>query len=177
MSPCVLQEEAAKTPTDSRSWLYLASTYAGVGNHTASLHAYQTLASISKWDEEVYHALLACAEQARELSQPWQTSLNYYLKAHQYLPRKVDALHAITQEYFNTEQYHLAFLFGINMLRIKMPSNLGLVQVSLFHLHKLAICLIPCGHSARVVALSVRMSCFVTLDIFMNGNVLVCLVL
>jgi hypothetical protein len=36
------------------SWFYLARTYSTVGNHSASIRSFRSLASISSWDEEIY---------------------------------------------------------------------------------------------------------------------------
>ncbi len=56
------QDEVRLNGNDTRSLLYLGTTYQGVGNLTGALHAFERLAAVTKWDEEAYHARISAAE-------------------------------------------------------------------------------------------------------------------
>ncbi len=56
------QDEVRLNGNDTRSLLYLGTTYQSVGNLTGALHAFERLAAVSRWDEEAYHARISAAE-------------------------------------------------------------------------------------------------------------------
>jgi len=122
----ILEGEKVERPSDPRVSFYLASSYAIVGNNTASLAEYRRRVSLGGWAEEVYDSMYQIGWQLDTLKRPWEEVQQAWFDAHQYHPHRAEPLYWIAFHYWNGQQKHLAYMFAQRCFQIPYPKNVQL---------------------------------------------------
>ena len=119
----ILEDEISKNPLDTRSYFYLARTFHTVGNFTASIWAYKKLAEVTRWDEEKYEGRYGEALVLLDSKHPWPEVERKLLDLYSDFPHRMDAIYYIGDYYFNTQKFHLAYLFALRCVEMPRPEN------------------------------------------------------
>ncbi len=130
----VFEEYLLDNPEDARAWFYLAQSYRDSSQYKRALEALEKVLEFSKWDQEIFEALLRKARlkmmvRQIELSQMIPDAkvaeelVGYFLTAYQYRPIRAEPLHDLLQYYRTSRQYHLAAMLGETAIKIPFPEN------------------------------------------------------
>lgn len=108
----LLQNEYKKNPKDNRTLFYLAQTYSCLNMKKEAYKFYKLRAENTEigFYEEKYHSLYKCGEISEDLKYSWKESLNWYLKAFEYIQR-VEPLIKIAEYYKQKNIFLLSYTF------------------------------------------------------------------
>ena len=124
----ILEEDLARNANDTRSIYYLARTNSGINNHSQAFYYYDLLAQRSKWDEEIYHAMVMKALESKHLGVHWHERQTLLLNAFAFKPNNMDALHALAQDHFDSGRFQLAFVFALRAVQLPVPPGLAAIE-------------------------------------------------
>ncbi|MEP7274355.1 MAG: glycosyltransferase, partial [Acidobacteriota bacterium] len=119
----ILLDVLSAKPDDARATFYLAQSYYDAGEHGLALKYYGRRSEMGGFGEEVFFSLFRCGECLELLEEPWERSLDAYLRAWQSRPGRAEPLHRIARHYRRAEQYHLALLFADRASQIPFPDG------------------------------------------------------
>jgi len=108
----LLEQGLRDEPGNARYQFYLAQSYRDAGQPEKAVAAYHRRVALGGWDEEVYVSLYQIATLLEALARPESAVVHAYLQAHQYRPRRVEALGALAAYLRSRKQYSLAMLFA-----------------------------------------------------------------
>jgi len=128
----ILLKEYDKDPTNLRTIFYLAQTYACLQDYENACLWYHKRCEQHGWDEEDFMAYYKLA-QAYESLKKWNTALFYYLEAYNLRPHRAEPLVCIAAHYWQTHNFHLAFMFAQKATTITYPTNDNLFVESIMY--------------------------------------------
>jgi glycosyltransferase involved in cell wall biosynthesis len=120
--------DAPDAQSAARHYMLLATTFPATGNFTGPLWAYEQMARVSNWNEEVYHALLMKARTCVSLKMPFEQCHEMFMRAHTYFPQRIDTIFDLAEHYYNTNDFQRAYLYALRLQHMQMPDNLELIQ-------------------------------------------------
>lgn len=129
----VLEQALREEPDNARYVFYLAQSWRDAGRPELALAHYARRAAMGGWDEEVWYALLQCAQLAERLGQPHEQVLAAYLQAHQSRPSRAEALTGLATYLRGRQDWHLAYLFAREAARIPLPGDRLFVDLAPYH--------------------------------------------
>ncbi len=110
-------------PEDARGWFYLAQSYRDAGHPAKALEPLQKCLELSQWNEEKYLAALRVGRYKLETGKPFTEVLDDFLKAHDVLPHRLEALLHVVSYYRHHEFYKLALFLGEEALKLPLPGD------------------------------------------------------
>lgn len=119
----LLLAEVTRNPEDARSVFYLAQSCFDAGDPAQALEWYRRRAAMGGWVEEVFCALLRCAECLAALDTPWPDVQEAYLEAWEYRPSRAEPLHAIAARCRAAGLYQRGYLFARAAADIPLPGD------------------------------------------------------
>lgn len=137
----LLLDEHAKNPTDARTLFYLAQTYSCLNDYPNAYTYYKLCTQYDGDKEQKFQALLRLGVLTQELQKQepqnieytWQQALSYFMQAFSLMPHRAEPLTLIAQQYHDTNNMPLCFMFARHAAELPIPKNdIGLV---LYHLY------------------------------------------
>lgn len=127
----LLEKVVQNTPGDSRSWFYLGQTYFDLGMYAEAYDAYSKRVSLGGWDEEVYYSRYrmgsALARQERH-----SEAILMWLRAWQFRPSRLEALHSAIRQLRIDGNYHAAYALATFVGDTKPSDDLLFVESSVW---------------------------------------------
>lgn len=80
----LLLNDHAKDPKDTRTLFYLAQTCECLGNLEEALHYSKLRLELTGFIEEIFHSYMRCGNVSLTLSNNWEDSLGWYMKAYEH---------------------------------------------------------------------------------------------
>lgn len=151
----LLLPEVERDPKDARSRFYLAQSYFCLGDYEKAAEHYAERAKLGGFAEEVYFSLYRVAESLARMGD-WSAALDAYLRAYQYRPTRVEALHAVAKHYRTMQDYQLGYMFARQAAQIPFPDDLLFVDAELHEWRcrdELAVCAYWVGEYAESLRL------------------------
>lgn len=119
----ILLKEYAKEPKNLRTLFYLGQTYACIDDWDNAIKYYKKRCEIkSGWDEDDFTAYYRLAG-TYEFAKNWPMAEEYYLKAANLLPRRIEPLIHLSDYYLRQNNYLLAFLYAQRAVTMKYPKD------------------------------------------------------
>jgi tetratricopeptide (TPR) repeat protein len=134
-----LLEQAHKDePNNPRTAFYLANTLRDIADETTeyvtpggsladlyradAVEMYELRAEMGGWHEEVYVSLFE-AGKLRERRGDWAMAMNTYIRAWEYRPQRLEALHALVQGLRLRRHYHTAYALSLIAVERAQPAD------------------------------------------------------
>jgi glycosyltransferase involved in cell wall biosynthesis len=96
----------------TRYTFYLAQSYRDCGKHDKALYHYNARASLGGWSEEIYMSLFEAAKIKEILKYPSEDIIQTYLKASEYCPNRIEALHGAAKACRLSDKSNQAYIIG-----------------------------------------------------------------
>jgi len=119
----LFEADLIEDPTNSRSWFYLAQSYADAKDYDRALAAVNKGLEVTTWDEEKYMLLLRKGRYKIELGCSMEEVVSDLLIAYQCRPTRAEPLHDIQSYYRKKELYHISLVYGERALGIPYPAT------------------------------------------------------
>ncbi|UXY37538.1 glycosyltransferase [Streptomyces albidocamelliae] len=120
----ILEDGLAKEPGNERYAFYLAQSWRDAGELEKAIEAYDRRAAMDGWDHETFCAHLAAARAAETLDRPPAEVMDRYLRAHECLPTRAEALAALARWCrLNGRRWPLAYMYARQAVRIPQPAH------------------------------------------------------
>ena len=126
----LLFKEYQKNPYDTRNLFYLARTCEDLGDLVSAYDFYKQRVEMIGWDEEDFIVHYRLAETIKKLvyktrsnNYQWSEALDYYLKAYEMRPHRIEPLVAIADYYVQLGKMDLAFLFAKRAAEMPYPER------------------------------------------------------
>ncbi len=119
----ILEQGLADEPGNTRYAFYLAQSLRDAGELQRSREAYLRRAAMGGWDEEIWRSLFEAAVLGERLDLPPAEVQYGYLAAHQFRPRRAEALAALARWHRQRQEWHLAALFAEAASAIPKPDD------------------------------------------------------
>ena len=94
----LLKSGIGSEPKNSRYYFYLANSYRDIGENLNAINEYKKRIEMGGWDQEVwssYYNIGICYKRHGDIP----NALFYFMKAHNYLPERVESLYEIINHY------------------------------------------------------------------------------
>ncbi len=128
----ILKAALITDPDNHRYQFYLAQSYRDDGNHQQALKEYQKRVEMGGWEEEVYYSLYQIGRIQSKIEIDRSIVLNSLLKAHQYRPSRIEAIHEAVTLCRRAELYQLGYELGRDALNTPLPTDLLFINHSAF---------------------------------------------
>jgi glycosyltransferase involved in cell wall biosynthesis len=139
----LLLKEHQKKPWCTRTLFYLARTCEDLGDLRAAYDFYKIRVNMVGWDEEDFIAKYRMGETIKKLvlkkrddNYTWSEALEYYLKAYEVRPHRIEPLVAIADYYVYNDQMDLAFLFARRAAEVEYPNDILFVEKYLYNYYR-----------------------------------------
>ncbi|PKW09738.1 Glycosyltransferase involved in cell wall bisynthesis [Streptomyces sp. 1222.5] len=120
----ILEGGLAEEPGNERYAFYLAQSWRDAGELEKAIEAYDRRAAMDGWDHETFCAHLAAARAAETLGRPPAEVMDRYLRAHECLPSRAEALAALARWCrLNGRRWPLAYMYARQAVRIPQPAH------------------------------------------------------
>jgi len=117
--------DGAEPDLNTRYMFYLAQSYRDGGMVEEAMRCYQARADMTEgWNEEAYVALLNVARLREQSGQPLRAILEPYKRAIALNPKRAEAYHGAAKACRLAEQYHEAYVWGQQGLRLALAKGL-----------------------------------------------------
>ena len=120
------------SPEDARGWFYLAQSYRDAGMPERAIKPLEKCLELSGWDEEIYLAALRLGRYKLESGQPEEEVVNDFLKAYNYRPNRLEALHHVISFYRRQDMHNVVIQLGEKALKIKMSEDRLFVEPDVY---------------------------------------------
>ena len=128
----VFEQWVLDHPEDARGWFYLAQSYRDAGMPDRALQPLEKCLEFSRWDEEIYLAALRLGRYKLEAGCSEEEVLNDFLKAYNYRPNRLEALHYVVSYYRRHDMHNIAILLGEKALKISLPADRLFVEPDVY---------------------------------------------
>ncbi|MFI6353079.1 glycosyltransferase [Streptomyces sp. NPDC050743] len=125
----ILEDGLAKEPGNARYAYYLAQSWRDAGEPERAIEAYDRRAAMGGWNEEIYCAHLWAARLSETLDRPPAEVMDRYLRAHETLPSRAEALADLARWCrVKGQRWPLAYMYARQAVRIPYPTDGLLVE-------------------------------------------------
>jgi len=107
----------------SRYTFYLAQSYRDSGNPQMALETYLKRAEQGYWNEEQYVSLFNAGNIMRDLGYPKSEVIQTYMRAHELLPHRAEALYGVVYYCRIHALHHQGYIIGKHAINIPMPTD------------------------------------------------------
>jgi glycosyltransferase involved in cell wall biosynthesis len=119
-------------PEDGRGWFYLAQSYRDAGMPEKALEPLQKCLEFSRWDEEIYLAGLRVGRYKLEAGASFEETINDFLRAYNYRPERLEALHPVIAYYRKNNMHNVAILLGEKALKTPLTTDRLFVEPDVY---------------------------------------------
>jgi glycosyltransferase involved in cell wall biosynthesis len=128
----LLEDDLKRDPNNSRSWFYLANTYANWGDTDESKlilakEAYRHRIEMGGWDEETHEAMMKLADVCRKMGDD-AAYVAGMVGAFGFRPTRAEPLYWLAEYYRVKGEPHAALLFVKQGMKLKRPNDLLFVN-------------------------------------------------
>lgn len=119
----LLLQQHKNDPNDLRTLYYIGQTYCDLQDYDNAIAWYKKrYENTEGWIEE---RLLSCYKIARiyDVLKNWPLALDYYLKAYELKPQRVEPLIYIAQHYFDNKDNYTCYLFALQAAKTPVPAD------------------------------------------------------
>jgi len=144
----LLTKDIEDNPDNSRSVFYLAQSYRDIQDYKEAKYWYVKRVYMEGWDEEQWYARYQVGEMYRLLG-VWENALDWYLKAYNFRPTRVEPLYHIIQHYMDKGQFQVAYLFAKTAASIPYPTDVLFIHRNMYQYlipDQLSVCAYYVGH-------------------------------
>ena len=117
----LLLKEHEENPSDPRTVFYLAQTFSCLKESKEALHYYALRTEMLGFWEERFQAYLRCGELSEDISEPWETSFIWYMKAFEHTQRVEPLIKII--EHYKDKNWLLCFTFADLACKLTYPEH------------------------------------------------------
>lgn len=128
----ILRNALADRPADTRSAFYLATSLQDAGEHVLALDAFARRIQMGGWEEEVWYSLLQVAILREKMNAPVDEVVASYLRAHEYRPRRAEALVALSRYLRINKRWELARIFSSRATELPKPADRLFLDLSCY---------------------------------------------
>jgi tetratricopeptide (TPR) repeat protein len=130
----------------SRYLFYLAQSYRDAKQYENSIKYYIERVNAGGWVEEIYYSCWQIGN-LMQLTKKYdnQEIINWYFKAHRYIPTRGETLYAIGLIYFIENQYSKAKTYFENVSKMQIPSNSLFVDEIIYKYYTIYYAAICCN--------------------------------
>jgi len=127
----ILKKAVKDFPDNSRYWFYYAQTLRENGNYKESIKAYMKRIEFGEWSEEVWYSMYMVATQY-EILDDFTKGMEWYLKAYQYRPTRMEPLYHLAVWCRRRSYRHLGYMFLRQCLEIKIPNDMLFIEPDMY---------------------------------------------
>ena len=117
----LLLKQHEEDPTDPRTVFYLAQTFSCLKESKESLQYYTLRTEMLGFWEERFQAYLRCGELSEDISEPWETSFKWYMKAFEHSQRVEPIIKII--EHYKDKNWLLCYTFADLACKLTYPEH------------------------------------------------------
>lgn len=118
----LLYNDYVKDKTEPRTLFYLAQTCSCLGEYEDALYYYKLRSEVNGFEEEKFHSYLRCGNLSQTLNQPWETTMQWYIKAAEHSDR-AEPYVKIAEHYINKKRWIVAYTFLMSACRLSYPHH------------------------------------------------------
>lgn len=108
----ILEKALEAEPENQRYMFYLAQSYRDSQQDEKAFEAYKKRAEAGGWEEEVYYSMYMMAKIKEKLKAPIEEVTQYYSKAWEYRPQRLEAAFHVMRKLREQKRFVLAFAYG-----------------------------------------------------------------
>lgn len=108
----ILEKALETEPDNHRYMFYLAQSYRDSQQDEKAFEAYKKRAEAGGWEEEVYYSMYMMAKIKEKLKSPIEEVTQYYSKAWEYRPQRLEAAFHVMRKLREQKRFVLAFAYG-----------------------------------------------------------------
>jgi glycosyltransferase involved in cell wall biosynthesis len=108
----ILEKALETEPDNQRYMFYLAQSYRDSQQDEKAFEAYKKRAEAGGWEEEVYYSMYMMAKIKEKLKAPIEEVTQYYSKAWEYRPQRLEAAFHVMRKLREQKRFVLAFAYG-----------------------------------------------------------------
>jgi glycosyltransferase involved in cell wall biosynthesis len=108
----ILEKALLDEPENHRYMFYLAQSYRDSQQDEKAFEAYQKRAEAGGWEEEVYYSMYMMAKIKEKLKAPIEEVTQYYSKAWEYRPQRLEAVFHVMRKLREQKRFVLSFAYG-----------------------------------------------------------------
>lgn len=128
----VLEKALVSEPSNARYVFYLGQSYKDAGKLEEALAAYTRRTTMGGFEEEAWYAELMRARLFARLGKQAEAQAAY-LTAYERRPTRAEPLCELAKLHRLAKQYHLAYLFASQAVKIKLPKDILFVETSVYN--------------------------------------------
>lgn len=123
----LLRTDLKRDPKNGRSWFYLGNSYKDDGQYQKAITAYEKVAEVGSWDEEVWYSKYqtGCCWSALGNKAKFIEAM---LDAYNYRPSRAEPLWEVAKYYREKSQPRVGVIYAEEAMRIPYPKDLLFVQ-------------------------------------------------
>jgi glycosyltransferase involved in cell wall biosynthesis len=108
----ILEKALETEPDNHRYMFYLAQSYRDSQQDEKAFEAYKKRAEAGGWEEEIYYSMYMMAKLKEKLKAPIEEVTNYYSKAWEYRPQRLEAVFHVMRKLREQKRFVLSFAYG-----------------------------------------------------------------